>query len=230
MRISLSFGALTLMMIAASASAGTLVGKLDLPQTPSAPQTTKGFLDRTENPFAPVRSIDLGHQVVIVVEGDEKPVSPGQVTWSLVGESFARPIVAVPAGAEVIIRNDSKVPRSLVVKGGDPKLLDPGPLNPTATKSFRATDAGKSYVLTDKDAPYLVGRIVVVNTQLVAYPDESGHFQIDNVPPGNYKVKIWYRDNWLQRPDDDIAVTAKGKTELNPKVAASAFAPAAPAK
>ncbi|HEX4453582.1 MAG TPA: hypothetical protein VH143_22075 [Kofleriaceae bacterium] len=228
MRISLSFGALTL-MIAASASAGTLVGKLDLPQTPSAPQATKGFLDRTENPFAPVRSIDLAHQVVIVVEGDEKPVSPGQVTWSLVGESFARPIVAVPAGAEVIIRNDSKVPRSLVVKD-NPKLLDPGPLNPTATKSFRATDAGKSYIVTDKDAPHLVGRIVVVNTQLVAYPDESGHFQIDGVPAGNYKVKIWYRDNWLQRPDDDVVVTAKGKTELNPKVAASAFAPAAPAK
>jgi Polysaccharide lyase family 4, domain II len=228
MRFSLSFAAL--ITIAASASAGTLVGKLDLPQAPPAPQTTKGFLDRSENPFAPVRTVDLAHQVVIVVEGDEKPVSPPQVTWALVGESFARPVIAAPAGAEVIIRNDSKIPRSLVVKD-NPKLIEPGPLNGGGTKSFRATDAGKSYVFGDKDAPYLVGRVVVVNTQFVAYPDESGHFQIDNIPAGNYKVKIWYRDNWLQRPDDSIDVTAKGKTELNPKVAASAFAPApAPAK
>ncbi len=175
-----------------------------------------------------MRPIDVAHQVVIVLEGDEKPVSPPQVMWDLVGESFARPVVAAPAGAEVIIRNASKVPRTLVIKE-NPKLIEPGPLNPTATKSFRATDVGKSYTVGDKDAPHLIGRVVIVNTQFVAYPDSSGHFEIDNIPPGNYKVKIWYRDNWLARPDDSIDVTAKGKTELNPKVAAAAFAPA-PAK
>jgi hypothetical protein len=227
MRIQLSLG--VLMTMVAAASGGTLVGKLDLPQTPStAPPATKGFLDRKENPFAPVRAIDVAHQVVVVVEGDEKPVSPPQVMWDLVGESFARPVVAAPAGAEVIIRNASKVPRTLVIKE-NPKLIEPGPLNPTATKSFRATDVGKSYTVGDNDAPHLIGHVVVVNTQFVAYPDASGHFEIDNIPPGNYKVKIWYRDNWLQRPDDSIDVTAKGKTELNPKVAAAAFAPA-PAK
>jgi hypothetical protein len=228
MRIQLSLGVLTMTM--AVAHGGTLVGKLDFPQTPSsAPPATKGFLDRSENPFAPVRTIDLAKQVVIVVEGDEKPVSPPQVMWDLVGESFARPVVAAPAGAEVIIRNTSKVPRTLVVKE-DAKLLEPGPLNPTATKSFRASDAGKSFTLTDKDAPHLIGRVIVVNTQFVAYPDESGHYQIDNIPPGAYKLKIWYRDKWLARPDDSVDVTAKGKTELNPKVAAAAFAPPAPAK
>lgn len=227
MRILLSLGALSVMI--AVAHAGTLVGKLDLPQTPASPQVTKGFLDRSENPFAPVRSIDTARQVVVVVEGDEKPVSPPQVMWDLVGESFARPVIAAPAGAEVVIRNTSKVPRTLVVKE-NPKLLDPGPLNPTATKSFHATDVGKAFTVSDKDAPHLVGRLVVVNTQFIAYPDESGHFQIDNIPAGAYKVKIWYRDNWLQRPDDDVTVSAKGKTELNPKIAAAAFASPAPAK
>jgi Polysaccharide lyase family 4, domain II len=222
MRILVSLGVLVTSM--AVARGGTLVGKLDLPQTPSsAPPATRGFLDRKENPFAPVRAIDVAHQVVIVVEGEEKPVSPPQVMWDLVGESFAHPVVAAPAGAEVIIRNSSKTPRTLAVQE-NPKLIDPGPLNPTATKSFRATDVGKVYTIADKDAPHLVGRVIVVNTQFVAYPDESGHFQIDNIPPGAYKLKIWYRDNWLQRPDEDVNVSAKGKTEINPKVAAAAFA------
>jgi polysaccharide lyase family 4-like protein len=217
--------------LGAPAGAGTIVGKLELPQQlpPAAPPATRGFLDRSENPFAPVRTIDLTRQLVIVVEGDEKPVSPPQITWDLVGESFGRPVVAVPAGSEVVIRNTSKVPRTLVAKE-NPKLFDPGPLNPQGTKSFRAADPGKTFTVGDKDAPHLVGRIVVVNTQYVAYPDESGHFQIDAVPPGSYKVKIWYRDGWLQRPDDDVVVTAKGKTDFNPKVAAGAFAPPAPAK
>src|SRR5262245_44150083 len=114
MRILLSLGALSVMI--AVGHAGTLVGKLELPQTPAAPQVTKGFLDRSENPFAPVRSIDVARQVVVVVEGEEKPVAPPQVMWDLVGESFARPVIAAPAGAEVIIRNTSKVPRTLVVK------------------------------------------------------------------------------------------------------------------
>jgi len=227
MRILLSLGVLSVMI--AAAHAGTLVGKLDLPQTPASPQVTKGFLDRSENPFAPVRSIDIARQVVVVVEGEEKPVSPPQVMWDLVGESFAKPVIAAPAGADVVIRNTSKVPRTLVVKE-NAKLLDPGPLNPTATKSFKATDVGKSFTVGDKDAPHVVGHVVIVNTQFIAYPDESGHFQIDNIPPGAYKVKIWYRDNWLQRPDDDVNVSAKGKTELNPKIAAAAFASPAPAK
>ena len=144
----LSLGALSVMI--AVAHGGTLVGKLDFPQTPSsAPPATKGFLDRSENPFAPVRPLDIAHQVVVVVEGDEKPVAPGQVMWDLVGESFARPVVAAPAGAEVVIRNVSKVPRTLVVKE-NPKLLDPGPLNPTATKSFKATDVGKAFTVGTK--------------------------------------------------------------------------------
>ena len=54
MRIQVSLG--VLMTMVAAAHGGTLVGKLDLPQTPSsAPPATRGFLDRKENPFAPVR-------------------------------------------------------------------------------------------------------------------------------------------------------------------------------
>lgn len=209
------------------ARAGTLVGHFDVPQLAPPPPATHGFLDRTENPFTPVRG-DVTRQIVIVLEGDEKPGSPPQVTWDLVGESFARPVIAAPAGAEVVIRNTSKTARSLGARE-DEKLLDPGPLNPTATKSFHVAAAGKVFTIADKDAPHLVGRVIVVNTPYVAYPDEAGHFQIDNVAAGNYKVKIWYRDRWLDRPDDSVDIPAKGKIDFNPKLAAGAFAPA-PAK
>lgn len=218
-------GLLVVLLVPSAASAGTLVGKLELPQAPERPAAaTKGFLDRVENPLAPLQPTNVPRQMVIVVEGDEKPATPPQVTWDLLGDSFGRPVVAAPAGAEVVIKNASKTAHTLVAKE-DPKLVPPGPINPTGPKSFRATDPGKVYTITDPDAPYLTGKLVVVNTQYIAYPDDSGKFQIDDIPAGAYKVKIWYRDGWLERPDDSVTVNAKGKTELNPKI--TALAPAA---
>ncbi|MBV8760869.1 MAG: hypothetical protein JO257_26480 [Deltaproteobacteria bacterium] len=209
---------LVTVLVPSVASAGTLVGKLELPQAPERPPAaTRGFLERVENPLAPVQSQSVPHQMVIVVEGDEKPATPPQVTWDLVGDSFARPVVAAPAGAEVVIKNTSKTAHTLVAKE-DPKLVPPGPINPTGPKSFRATDPGKVYTITDPDAPYLQGKLVVVNTQFIAYPDDSGKFEIADIPAGAYKVKIWYRDGWLARPDDSVEIKDKGKTELNPKI------------
>ena len=213
---------LVLLLLPGVARAGTLVGKLELPQAPERPApATKGFLDRVENPLAPLQSPSVARQMVIVVEGDEKPATPPQVTWDLVGNSFSRAVIAAPAGAEVVIKNQSKTAHTLVAKE-DPKLVPPGPINPTGPKSFRATEPGKVYTISDPDAPYLTGKLVVVNTQFIAYPDDGGKFEITDIPAGAYKVKIWYRDGWLERPDDSVEVNAKGKTELNPKITALA--------
>lgn len=219
---------LGLLPFAVQANGGVLYGKIEFPaRLPErAPPTTKAFLDRTENPFLPVRSENVAQQMVIVAEGDAKPTSPPQVTWDLVGESFARPVIAAPIGAEVVIKNQSRTSRTLTA-AEDPKLLPLGPVNPTATKSFRAVEADKVFTISDKDAPHLVGRLVVVPSQYIAYPDETGRFEIADIPPGSYKVKIWFRTGWINRSADEVAVAAKGKTELNPKLRADAFTAAA---
>ena len=92
---------------------------------------------------------------------------------------------------------------------------------------FRVTETGKVYTIGDKDAPHLRLKVVVVNTQFVAYPDDSGKFEVDGVPPGSYKVRVWYKDNWLSRDDETINVAAKGKTDVNPKIPAAALTPPA---
>ena len=40
-------------------------------------------------------------------------------------------------------------------------------------------------------------------------------------------VKVWYGDSWLSREDESVNVAAKGKTDINPKIPAGAFTPAA---
>jgi len=224
-RASLALLVITSLSTAAHAG-GTLTGKLELPPPPDRPALeVKGFLDRVENPLAPVKAVAPTQRMVIVALGDEKPVSPPQVIVELLGESFARRVFAAPQGAEVVIKNTSKTARTLVA-AEDPKLIPAGPINPTGPKSFRVADVDKVYNISDKDAPHLKLTIITVNTQFVGYPDDSGKFEIPNMPAGNYKLKIWYGDKWIERPDDTVEVKDKGKTEFNPKIEASAFAPA----
>jgi hypothetical protein len=208
-----------------AAPAPSVSGKLELPSTlpERPPLAAKGFLDRVENQLAPVKPVTPTTQMFVVLEGSEKPVSPPQVVIELLGETFSRKVVAAPAGAEVVIKNMSKTARTLSA-AEDPKLVPQGPINPTGPKSFRITDPGKVFNIGDKDAPHLTLKIVTINTPYFAYPDESGRFTIEGVPAGTYKLKVWYGNGWIDRPDDLVDVGAKGKTEFNPKIPASAFA------
>ncbi|NVB77591.1 MAG: hypothetical protein HOV81_04270 [Kofleriaceae bacterium] len=216
-----------LLPLASPASAGVVSGKLELPDVEHPPLATKGFLDRTENALAPVKPASPAPRMVVVLEGDEKPVSPPQVVVELLGETFSKKVVAAPAGAEVVIKNVSKSARTLTA-AEDPKLIPQGPINPTGPKSFRVDNPGKVYTISDKDAPYLTLKVVVVNTQYFGYPDETGRFEIDNVPAGAYKVKVWYQDDWVALGDGpSLDVSAKGKTELNTKIPAAALQPGA---
>ncbi len=215
--------------LGATAAAGTIGGKLELPPAPERPPlAVRGFLDRLDNPLAPVREPSVTPQIVVVLDGGDTPVSPPQITWELPGDSFARPVIAAPTGAEVVIKAMPWGGTHTLVAQEDPKLVPAGPINPGATKSFRVTEAGKLYTIVDKETPWLVGRLVVVGSQLVGYPDESGHFEIADVPPGSYKVRVWYRDGWIAGAESEVTLPAKGKgkTEVNLKIPAGAFAPA----
>jgi hypothetical protein len=207
--------------IASSAHAGTVTGKLELPPAPERPApATRGFLDRTENPLAALRPVNPAPYLVIVLEGGTPPAAPPQVTWDLVGESFNKPVLAVPAGTEVVIRNQSQTARTLVA-AEDPNLITKAQLNPPpGTKEFKVGPAGTVYTIGDPDVPHLKGRIIVVGTPFITTPDETGKFELPDVPEGNYKLRIYYKDGWLQRTDDSVTVPAKGKLEINPKLPA----------
>jgi hypothetical protein len=207
-----------LLLPAASAVAGSVSGKVELPAPPERPAlVSHGFLDRSDNPLAPVRAFDPLPWLVVVLEGGDAKPSTGQVVWELVGETFAYPVLLVPAGAEVLIKNVSNTPRSLVAtEAAD--LVPKGPLNPSGNKSFRVTEAGKRYTITDPDAPHLIGRLVVLPGGLAVSPDDAGRFEFADVPDGTYKVRLWYRDGWIDRTDDAVTVTAKSKVEVKPRV------------
>lgn len=211
----------SLVSVATPAVANPVHGKVELPPLPERPPpTVRGFVERVENPKKPIQPPNLTHQMLIVLENDtSKPDSPGQVKWDLVGDSFARPVIGVPVGAQVVIRNTSHTARTLVALE-DPKLIQTGLINPkVGERNFNVSEP-KVYTITDKDAPHLVGRVVVVNTPYVASVEVSaggGKFELD-VPEGSYTLRIFYKDRWLDQTEQ-VTVAAKGKTEPTVKIA-----------
>ncbi|MBA3538679.1 MAG: hypothetical protein H0T79_03560 [Deltaproteobacteria bacterium] len=206
------------------AHAGSLTGKLELPAVLDRPPvSTKGFLDRVENPLTPVKPLSLGPAMLVVLEGDEKPAAGGiQVAWELAGDSFSRAIIGALVGAEVVIKNTSRTARSLAA-AEDPKLIPGGPINPTGPKSFRVATAN-TYTIGDSDAPHLKGKLVVVNTAFIAHVDETGKFDLSDVPAGSYKLRVYLfhpatgKDGWIDRPDEPVTIPAKGKAEVTAKI------------
>lgn len=212
-----------LVCLAGEGLAGTVAGRLELPAPPERPPVAqRGFLDRVENPLTPVRPVNVGPYLVAVLEGEAKPQAPGQVQWELGGDAFGKPLLVVPVGAEVLIRNTAGTPRTLVALE-DPKLIAPGAITPSATKSFRATEP-KLYTITDKEVPHLRGRVLVVPTPYFAMVEvtgaksERGAFQIADVAEGTYKLRLFYKDGWIDRPDEPVTVPAKRNVEVAVKV------------
>lgn len=205
---------------AGTAWAGDVSGKLELPAAPRLPEPAyKGFLDRAENASLPPRAFDPSpYLVVVLVPATPAQGSGGSATWDLAGDSFARPLLPVRAGTEVTIRNKSQ--RAVGVTASDPKLIAGGPINPNQTRPFTVTAPGLVVVTGDTDLPHLRGRLVVLDTPFFATPDREGRFTIKDVAPGEYQVRVWYLDGWLDRPDDAFSMPAKGDGAVSPKLTA----------
>jgi hypothetical protein len=204
----------------ASTAAADVTGKVELPAGSAAPPplATRGFLERSINPYLPVKPFDHMPFVVVVLVGEgAAPGAAVPVAWDLVGESFARPLIAVRSGSEVTIRNKSK--RVVTLQSPQKEdLLSKGPINIGGSRPF-APPAG-FFTVIDPDLPHLLGRVVVVDSPYFAIPERDGKFELKGVPPGSYAVKLWYRDGWLDRPDDTVTVGSKGDATVSPKIPA----------
>ncbi len=214
----------------ASADANPVHGKLELPTTTPErlPPSVRGFVERVENPKKDIQGVNVVPYLLVVFENDtSKPDSPGQVKWELAGDSFNKPVIGAPVGSQVVVKNTSHMARTLVAVE-DAKLIVNGLINPKiGEKSFTVSEP-KVYTITDKDAPHLIGKVVVVSSPYLANVGADGKFELD-VPEGTYKVRVFYKDRWLDQTES-VTVTAKGKAEPTIKLTSWGAAPAAEKK
>ena len=81
------------------------------------------------------------------------------------------------------------------------------------TKSQKFDKAGSQAVLLCNVHPEMEAYVVVLQNPYFDLTDKEGNFKIENVPPGNYILKVW--NEKLKSIDQPITVTASGKLALN---------------
>ena len=114
-----------------------------------------------------------------------------------------------------------------------------GPVNPGAQKELRIKKAG-TYAIVDQDLPFLGGTILALETPYFAMVGADGQFEIPDVPPGRWRVRVWYDTSWVDRTDEQITVGSSvaelnlrlpaglGTTSTTPAPAAAATSTPAP--
>lgn len=200
-----------------------VTGKITLTGTAGRPpQHGKAFTDRIENPYTGGKMLDPAPYLVVVLEQDGlTPPTPPQVIWTIVGESFDRPLLPVLANSDVVIRNKGRRTPTLHFDGPEhADLMPKTPLNQGSDRSFKAPAAGTVLTIVDEDAENFTGSVVTFDTPytVVAQSDhKSGAISYDmkGVPKGDYHLKVWYRGGWVDGVAQDVSVDKDGKASAD---------------
>ncbi len=206
---------------------GTVTGVIavaDPSKRGEPPVKSSGFVRRARNALKAPRPFDPLPHLVVVLEGGtpapEDTEPPPQMTrYTIIGESFDVPVLPVVAGSAVEIKNNGK---------GSPRLYSPDmadlvPGDPVSPKGERKTKkldkAGTSYEIRDRESAHLTGRIAVFPHRYFARVRPDGKFEIKGVPPGTWKIRIWYADGWVEMPAESVEVVAKKEAKLKQPIA-----------
>jgi hypothetical protein len=212
--------AATLFLNQATASAGIVVGHLDLP--PASGRTAppaRGFVTPQPNLLAPPRAYDPSPWMAVVLDGDTPAIAGRQITLDLVGERFSNQVIAIPLGTDLVIKNMSKTPRFLTV-AESPTLLDSKVLNPSGTTTLKPVKIGDVYTIRDTESSHVSCTVVVTKSGLIADVGADGKFDMSGIPDGKYTLKVFYRSGWIDGIDNSVTISGAGKVDVKAKVPA----------
>ena len=183
------------------------------------PPATRGFLDRKENPLAPLKrhgDAAARDRASTATRNRPRRRRSRGTSWAIRSITRWSPRRPARDRSSTTRLQDRAHARRQGRRQADPARADQPERHQDVSR--RATSA-RVYTIGDSDAPHLKGVLIVVNTQFVAYPDESGQFQIPTCRPAATSCACGTATSWIDRTDDDVYVAAKGKTEINPKIA-----------
>ena len=148
-----------------------------------------------------IKEMELGKDdglssAIVVVSGVEAPTDGWK--WKTPNDGFAlhqkdcmfHPFLTVmPNGAELKIFNDDKVGHNVNAAGFNEMQ---GPDAAPITKMIKSRSPVRVQCNIHS---WMEGWIYTVNSPHYAMTDGDGNFKIENIPPGEYKIKIWHPAN-----------------------------------
>ena len=150
----------------------------------------------------------VAHAAVFLVEAGGRMPSgaPTRARIDQLDLQFVPQLVVVNPGSTVEFPNSDVVMHNVFHPGGGDRGFDLGTYPRTEIRTFTFEDEGL-YVMLCHVHPEMVGYVAVVPSGYKAATSEEGRFQIDSVPPGDYRLHVWHR----RFADPDMAVTVRAE-------------------
>ena len=171
MRSVLGLCVLVTLVVAATATAGSITGKVKC----------KGARDNSN--------------VLVYVDkiaGKSFPAPSGHVLMDQKDFKFVPHVLPVLAGTTVDFQNSDKVLHNVYSPDACTGKFNLGSWPQGQRKSHVFTKAGCESVLLCNVHPEMEGYVVTVETPYYAVSDKEGNYKIDNIPAGSYTVKVWH--------------------------------------
>lgn len=202
---------------AAEPEGSTVTGTIQLAELsarPELPVRSRGFTRRIRGPLKPPRKADNRDHIVVVLtggpvaDGDKKPPNR-TLRYEIIGESFKTPIFPFIAGSKIEIKNTGHRTPLLYSPDSD-GLIEETPLPDKGVRPIKK-ELTEPYSLTElraRNSAHLRGVLLPLPNAYFSLVDDSGKYEIKGVPAGKWKVKLFYRNGWIQMPDTEVTVTA----------------------
>lgn len=131
--------------------------------------------------------------------------APGRAVINQIGLAFEPHVLVVPVGTVVEFRNSDSVLHNIFAPGLNGERFDLGTWPQGEAREHRFDEPGVTLLLCNVH-PEMEAYVVVVPSTHYALTDESGTFEITDVPPGHYILRGWH----------ERCVPARRRLELAP--------------
>jgi len=155
---------------------------------------------------------------VIILEGVTKGKAmnvPPKVTLNQTHCEYDPHIMVVPVGTQIEIMNSDPILHNVHAYAAGPSLrslfniAQPVRGQRTAIRQTRMTTPGLVMATCDAGHPWMSAYIYVVAHPYFALTDGKGRFQIDDIPPGTYNLKMWHEGIVIARTAKEGKVVSK---------------------
>lgn len=153
---------------AAATARGTITGKVTAPGLPSA-----------------------GNVLVYVASVPGQFPPPAAVQMDQRSLAFEPHVLPVVVGTTVNFMNDDDVQHSVFTPSPAGDLFNLGTWPKGQSRSYTFTKMGKVELLCNVHHE-MKGYILVLQNSFFALTDSAGRYHIENLPPGNYQLKVWH--------------------------------------
>jgi plastocyanin len=153
---------------------------------------------------------------VVIVEGVKRGKAiPAAIENSQIDQSkceYSPHVQVARVNAEIAVLNSDPILHNIHFYQNDDSLFNIAQPVKGQVNKHKLEKVGFVYAECDVHG-WMRGHVAVVDSPYYAVTDENGKFSITDLPPGNYRVKVWHE--YLGEKAQDVAVAAKTDATLN---------------